>query len=108
MKTIKRLAAAACIFLLTRAAPTAHAQLPTPDYSGDFLTRSTLTGDWGGLRNELARQGFTIALSVTQVYQGVIGGGRDMSWNYGGRGDLLLNLDTGKAGLWQGGFFTVE
>ena len=22
--------------------------LPTPDYSGDFFSRSTMTGDWGG------------------------------------------------------------
>ena len=29
------------------------APAPTP-YSGDIWNRSTLTGDWGGLRNELA------------------------------------------------------
>ena len=84
------------------------AQTPTPEYSGDFLNRSTLTGDWGGLRNELARKGMTFDLSITQVYQGVIHGGRDTSWSYAGRGDFLFNLDTGKAGLWQGGFLAIE
>jgi porin len=83
-------------------------QTPTPSYSGDFLSRSTLTGDWGGLRNDLANKGMTFDLSITQVYQGVIHGGRDQSWNYAGRGDFLFNLDTGKAGLWQGGFLTIE
>jgi len=32
----------------------AFAQAPSPNYSGDVLTRSTVTGDWGGVRNELA------------------------------------------------------
>jgi len=40
----------------------AKAQLPTPDYSGDFLTRSTFTGDWGGVRNDLAKKGITFDL----------------------------------------------
>jgi len=59
-------------------------------YSGDFLKRSTLTGDWGGLRNDLARKGVTFDVSVTQTYQGVVDGGKGSSWEYGGRGDLTL------------------
>lgn len=94
--------------LLTPLAQPVRAQMPTPDYSGDLLNRSTLTGDWGGLRNDLARKGMTFDLTLTQVYQGVVHGGRDQSWNYAGRGDFLFNLDTGKAGLWQGGFLTIE
>jgi len=77
-------------------------------YSGDFLKRSTLTGDWGGLRNDLARKGVTFDVSVTQTYQGVVDGGKDSSWEYGGRGDLTLKMDTGKMGLWPGGLLTVE
>jgi hypothetical protein len=41
---------------------------PSPNYSGDFLTRSTLTGDWGGLRNDLAKMGITFDVSLTQTY----------------------------------------
>jgi len=77
-------------------------------YSGDLLNRSTLTGDWGGVRNDLAKKGVTIDLNLTQVEQGVADGGKNKNAEYGGRGDMLLKVDTGKLGLWPGGFLTVE
>ena len=77
-------------------------------YSDGFWSRSTLTGDWDGLRNELAAKGVTLDMSITQVGQGVVGGGKNGAWEYGGRGDLVLNLDSGKLGLWPGGFFNFE
>ena len=77
-------------------------------YSGDFFTRSTLTGDWGGARNDLAAKGITFDLSLTQVGQGVVAGGKDGTWEYGARGNLTGNLDTQKLGLWPGGFLTLE
>lgn len=81
---------------------------PTPNYSGELMTRSTLTGDWGGTRNDLAAKGLTIDMYATQVGQGVIAGGLNNGWRYMGRGNITLTLDTGKAGLWPGGFFIVE
>ena len=81
---------------------------PPHPYSGDFFTRSTLTGDWGGARNDLAAKGVTFDASVTQVGQGVVSGGKSGTWEYGGRGDLTGHLDTQKLGLWPGGFLTVE
>src|SRR5262245_21245013 len=42
---------------------------PKDPYAGDFWSRSTLTGDWGGLRNEWAQKGVTIDLNVTQIGQ---------------------------------------
>ena len=77
-------------------------------YSGDLLTRSTLTGDWFGVRNDLATKGITFDAKVTQIEQGVVSGGKNGSWEYGGRGDLTGNLDTQKLGLWPGGFLTAE
>src|SRR5262245_5320464 len=77
-------------------------------YSGDVWSRSTLTGDWWGIRNQLAEKGVTFDLNITQVGQGVVGGGKNGAWEYGGRGDLILNLDSGKLGLWPGGFFNFE
>jgi porin len=77
-------------------------------YSGDLWHRSTLTGDWGGLRNDLAAKGVTVDLSLTQIYQGIVGGGKDDNWKYGGRGNLTVNVDTQKLGLWPGGFLTLE
>ena len=81
----------------------------SPNYSGDFWSRSTLSGDWGGLRNELAARGVTLDVSLTQSAQGIVHGGKDTGWQYsGGRGDIILNLDTQKLGLWPGGFFNLE
>src|SRR5262249_54615393 len=82
----------------------ADAPVPTP-YSGDIWTRSTLSGDWWGVRNDLANKGVTLDMSITQVGQGVVAGGKNGEWEYGGRGDFILNLDSGKLGLWPGGFF---
>ena len=82
--------------------------MPAPNYAGDFLTRSTLTGDWGGLRNDWAKKGVTFDMSLTQTGMSVISGGTHHGWEYSGRGDLTLNIDTQKLGLWPGGFITVE
>ena len=81
---------------------------PASTYSGNFWTRSTLTGDWGGVRNDLAAKGVTFDPSLTQITQGVVSGGKDNLWKYGGRGNLTTNVDTQKLGLWPGGFFMME
>jgi hypothetical protein len=77
-------------------------------YSGDIFTRSTLTGDWDGYRNNLEAMGITFDLNVTQIEQGVVDGGKSGAWEYGGRGDLTGHLDTQELGLWPGGFLTIE
>ena len=76
-------------------------------YSGDFWSRSTFTGDWGGIRNDWAKKGVTFDMSLTQTGMSVISGGKNQGWEYTGRGNLTLHLDTQKLGLWPGGFFTV-
>jgi porin len=82
---------------------------PPPPYTGGIITESsTFTGDWRGARNDLAAKGITLDATVTQVGQGVVGGGKNGAWEYGGRGDLTGSLDTQKLGLWPGGFLTVE
>ena len=60
------------------------------------------------MRNEWAAKGVTIDLNVTQIGQGVVNGGKSGVWQYGGRGDLVINLDSQKLGLWPGGFFNLE
>jgi porin len=84
------------------------AQDESKPYSGDIWSRSTLTGDWGGARKDLAAKGVTFDMNLAQITQGVVHGGKDMSWQYGGRGNLTVNVDTQKLGLWPGGFFTAE
>ncbi len=81
---------------------------PATTYSGDFLTRSTLTGDWGGARNDLAKKGLTFDLSLTQTGMSVVSGGRKQGWEYTGYGNLTIQMDTQKMGLWPGGFFMME
>jgi porin len=93
---------------LTLAETSSAAPSPAAPYSGDLWNRSTLTGDWFGVRNDLAAKGITFDMSLTQVYQGIVSGGKDEAWKYGGRGDLTINVDTQKLGLWPGGFFRVE
>ena len=84
------------------------AQEEAKPYSGDIWSRSTLTGDWSGARNGLAAKGVTFDMNLAQITQGVTNGGKDSSWQYGGRGNLTVNVDTQKLGLWPGGFFTAE
>lgn len=101
--------AALAAFALTFSSGIACAQTTQPaDYSGDIWSRPALTGDWGGLRNDWAKRGMTFDLSATQVEMGVLNGGRQEHWHYAGRWDFVFNLDTQKAGLWPGGFFTLE
>ncbi len=76
-----------CLSLISSALAGDEAQFNT--YSGDFWSRSTLTGDWGGVRNDLASKGVAFDASLTQVTQGIVGGGKDDLWKYGGR--ALLN-----------------
>jgi porin len=109
MKTSKIIAIAIFLIEMSVAAHGRAAEAPAANpYSGDIWNRSTLTGDWWGIRNQLAEKGVTLDLSVTQIGQGVVGGGKSGAWQYGGRGDIILNLDSQKLGLWPGGFLNLE
>lgn len=109
MDAPRRIAATLVLFgFLQTARAGAGEATASQSYTGDFFRRSTLTGDWGGVRDELAAKGITFDASVTQVGQGVLSGGKDGTWQYGGRGDLTGHLDTQRLGLWPGGFLTVE
>ncbi|MHC4370389.1 MAG: hypothetical protein ACYSW8_22490, partial [Planctomycetota bacterium] len=67
-----------------------------------------LTGDWNGRRRKLADDGITIDIDVIQFYQGVMDGGTDSSWKYGGTGEYNFNFDFQKLGLWPGAFVNVR
>ena len=86
------------------AAPKASAGiLPLPYYSGDLATREYLTGDWGGFRNDLANHGLTLSPEWTQWAQGVVSGGKDTGWEYGGAFDIPGSFDLMRLGLVPGG-----
>ncbi len=81
---------------------------PVPDYSGDFLNRSYLTGDWGGLRSKLADHGVQFDVDLLQVFQDVTTGGNNQTGRYGGVYSMALKLDIHKTGLWPGAFLYVR
>jgi porin len=78
-----------------------------PTWGGDFWERPRLTGSWWGLRDELGKKGVVFDTDVLLTPQGVLSGGKDTGWEFWGNADYTLNIDTGKLGLWPGGFFKV-
>ncbi len=76
--------------------------LPIADYSGDLWTRSYLTGDWGGVRTNLANNGAQFNVQFNQYIQGITSGGRDQTTQYGGTVDYIANFDLMKMGVMQG------
>jgi porin len=76
-------------------------------YAGDFWSRPRLTGDWGGFREDLATRGIRFDVDLLLTPQGIASGGRDTGAEFWGNAEYTLNVDTGKAGLWPGGFLRV-
>lgn len=75
------------------------------DAESDFLSRSALTGDWSGARSSLADKGITLDIRHTSFYQGLAAGTGNKDFEYGGKFDVLIDLDSSKMGLWDGGGF---
>jgi porin len=55
------------------------------------------------MRSALDPHGLRFDFWATGFYQDMLKGKGDSDGGFGGRGDLLINGDTGKMGLWQGG-----
>lgn len=70
--------------------------------------RSELTGNWGGLRSQLTDGGVTFDLYFTQYLQGAVISSSSREFDYGGRFDALINFDTERLGLWEGGNFNTH
>ncbi len=78
----------------------------TVDTSGDFLTRKTLTGKWGGLRPKLSEKGIMFKGSYTSFYQGMVKGEGNNDFEYGSKLAITSIFNGEKLGLWKG-FFTI-
>jgi porin len=87
---------------------TAQPYAVPPTWGGDIWARPRLTGDWGGLRDELGAKGVVIDVDVTATPMGVLSGGESTGGNTWGNVDYTLNVDTQKLGLWPGGFLNVS
>jgi porin len=95
---------------LTVAPAPARAQpytVPT-SWGGDLSSRPRLTGDWGGLRDELGKKGVVLDVDVLVTPMDVMSGGRRTGAEPWGNVDYTLNVDTQKLGLWPGGFLKVS
>lgn len=79
-----------------------------PTWGGDLSSRQRLTGDWGGVRDELGKKGVVLDANTFLLPQGVVTGGKETGAEFWGNVDYSLNLDTEKMGLWPGGFFKFE
>jgi hypothetical protein len=78
--------------------------------TGRLADRTQLSGDWGGARTDLTRRGVFIDAYSTTGYQNVTWGGLATGGATVQNTQLSINIDTGRAGLWQGGLlhFTVQ
>jgi porin len=85
---------------LVASAQAAGEDMVAPETLG---TRDTLGGDWGGMRSALGQQGIRFNFWATGFYQDMLEGTGNDKGDFGGRVDLMINGDTGKLGLWQGG-----
>jgi len=81
---------------------------PVSDYRGDLWDRPALLGDPGGRRQALYDNGIAIDFGLTQVPQGVVSGGKNKEWKYGGSADYYLFLDSRRLDLWPGGLVGIH
>ncbi len=82
--------------------------LPVPDYSGEIGARAKLTGDWGGVRQNWADRGVTIAFDWYQAYQDIIDGGFEEGSANSTNLDYRLTLDLMRMGLVPGALVKVR
>jgi porin len=68
----------------------------------DLCCRSRLLGDLGGLGPQLVAHGIVPDLSLTQFYQGVTSGGRNTTFDYGGKLDYMFTFLGEPLGLNKG------
>jgi len=66
-----------------------HYDVPTT-WGGDILSRPRLTGDWGGLRDELGRKGIVLDLDLLTTPKVVLSGGRSTGGNFWGTSTTRL------------------
>jgi len=97
----------AVTLLLSAGAASAQPVDVPPTWGGDVWDRPRLTGSWWGLRDELGKKGVALDVDALLTPQGVLSGGKDTGWEFWGNADYTLNIDTGKLGLWPGGFLKV-
>ena len=86
----------ACLIILTLFALSSIVTLRAQPYDvpatwgGDILSRPRLTGDWGGLRDELGKKGVVLDVDLLMTPQVNVSGGRSTGGNFWGNLDYTL------------------
>src|SRR5271165_2961753 len=107
--TLKATVALVALSLLVASCPADAQPVDVPaTWGGNLWSRPRLTGDWGGLRDELGKKGVVFDLDLLETPLDVVSGGRSTGSNAWGNADYTLNVDTETLGLWPGGFFNVS
>ena len=92
----------------TAASEAEQGLLPVPDYSGKIGSRTTLTGDWAGVRQDWANRGITLGFDWYQSYQDIVDGGFAEDDAYSTNLDYRLNFDLMRMGIVPGALVTVR
>ena len=84
--------------------------LPGTVANQGLWNNTQVSGDWGGRRTELARNGYFFDVYTTSAYQDLMSGGLDPGDWFVQNTQMSLNIDTGRAGWWDGGLihFTTQ
>lgn len=105
----KKLSLAAVLSVLGTSIPLHAAPYATPEtWGGDLASRPRLSGDWGGVRDDMAKKGVVFDVDVYWMPQTITSGGKNDVSGAWGNAIATLNVDTQKAGLWSRGFFKVQ
>ena len=75
---------------------------PAPEPAEDFLTRETMTGDWGGTRSRWKEKGIDLEFKLSSFVQGVASGGDGSNeTEYTGKFEMNWKFDLGKVAGWK-------
>lgn len=80
-----------------------HCQRCAPPSHDDLLSFPTMNELFG-----LPQHGIMMENNITQFYMGVVNGGQEQEFRYGGHGDYLMNADLSKMGGPEGLFLKVR
>jgi porin len=96
------------LLLLSSVAASAQPIDVPPTWGGDIWSRPRLTGSWFGLRDDLGKKGVVFDVDLLLTPQSVMTGGTETGSEFWGNAEYTLNIDTGKLGLWPGGFLRLS